>query len=61
MTLQVEVKLGRVYHVGIHDSAGWAIPAPIGDVGCREKTNVVAFSNNNDCNGWGYSNVLASS
>ena len=59
MTLQVEIKFSRVYHIGIHDSASWTVPAPVCDVGCWEKTNVVAFSNNNDGDCWANSGFLA--
>ena len=59
MALQVEIELSRVCYVGVDDGAGRAIPAPICDVGCREKTNVMTFSNNNDSDRWIYSSVLA--
>lgn len=61
MALQVEIELCRVYHVGVHDGAGWAIPALISDAGSWEESNVVAFSNNNDSDCWIYSSVLAGS
>ena len=48
MALQVEVKLGRVNDVPIHDGAGWTIPTPIRILRRREEPDVVTFSNNND-------------
>ena len=55
MALQIEVELGRVNHIAIHNGASRAIPTPIRDVGCREEANVMAFPDNNDCNRRGYS------
>ena len=48
MALQVEVELGRVNYVAIHNGASRAVPAPIRDVGRREEPDVVALSNNDD-------------
>lgn len=48
MTLKVEVELGRVNYVAIHNGASRAVPAPICDIGRREKPDVVALSNNDD-------------
>ena len=59
MTLQEEIELGRVNYISIHDCAGGAIPAPISDVGRREETNVVPFSDNDDGNLRTYSLFLA--
>jgi hypothetical protein len=59
MALQEEIELGRVNYVTIHDCAGGAIPTPICDVGCREETNVMPFSDNNDGNLRTYSLFLA--
>ena len=59
MTLQVEVKLGRVNHVTIHDGTGRAIPTSICVLGRREEADVVAFSNDNDSNLRSYSYFLA--
>ena len=57
--LQVEIELGRVCYVSIHDGAGRAVPAPICNVGWWKETNVMTFSNNNDSDRWIYASVLA--
>ena len=48
MTLQIEVELGRVNHIAIHNGASRAVPAPIRDVGRREEPNVVTLSDNDN-------------
>lgn len=48
MALQVEIELGRVNYVAIHNGASRAVSAPIRDVGRREEPNVVTLSNDYD-------------
>ena len=59
MTLQVEVELGRVNYVTIHNGASRAIPTSICVLGRREEADMMAFSNDNDGNFWSYSYFLA--
>jgi len=48
MALQVEIELGGMNDVSIHDGASRAVPTPICDVGCWKKPDVMPFSDNND-------------
>ena len=49
MALQVEVELGGVNYICIHDRASWTVPTSICDIGCWEKADVMPFSDNDDC------------
>ena len=59
MALQVEVKLGRVNHITVHNGTSRAIPTSICVLGRREEADVMAFSNDNDGNLRCYSYFLA--
>jgi hypothetical protein len=59
VALQVEIKFGWVNHVSIHNGTSGTIPTPVSDVG-REKSNVMAFPDNNDADLRVYSDLLAS-
>ena len=48
MALQVEVELGGVNYICIHDRASRTVPTPICDIGCWEKPDVMPLSDNND-------------
>ena len=48
MALQVEVELGGVNYIGIHDRASRTIPTPICDVRCWEKPDVMSSPDDND-------------
>jgi len=59
VALQVEIKLGRVNHVTVHDGTSRAIPTSICVPRRWEEADVVALSNDNDGNLGSYSYFLA--
>ena len=52
VTLQIKVKFDRIDNIAVDDCASGAIPAPIALViRPREEANMVAFANDNKCDG----------